>query len=68
MGFELWRDSTQLSQLIVLVIFTPIGIAVTALRFVATHRGARKPSLEDWMAVIATLFFMLTNFSALMGE
>ncbi|KAI1372085.1 hypothetical protein F4677DRAFT_449744 [Hypoxylon crocopeplum] len=67
MSFELWNSSAQLSQFIVLLIFTPLGIAVTVLRFVATYRGARKPSLEDWLAVAATIFFILTNLAALMA-
>ncbi|KAF4627058.1 hypothetical protein G7Y89_g11097 [Cudoniella acicularis] len=67
MAFKLWNNHTQLAQFIVLIIFTPIGIAVTVLRFVATYRGARKPSLEDWLAVMATLFFILTNLAGLMA-
>ncbi|KAI1661696.1 hypothetical protein F4813DRAFT_345443 [Daldinia decipiens] len=67
MGFELWKNSTEFAQLIVLTIFTPIGIGLTVLRFVAAYRGMRKPGLEDWMAVLAALFFMLTNLGALIA-
>ncbi|RYP69622.1 hypothetical protein DL769_005242 [Monosporascus sp. CRB-8-3] len=56
-----------MSQFVVLIIFTPIGIVVTALRFVATRRSARKPGLEDWLAVAATLFFTLTDLGGLMA-
>jgi hypothetical protein len=67
MAFRIYNNPTQYAQFIVLIIFTPLGIAVTVLRFVATRYGARKPGLEDWMAAIATLFFALTNFAGLMG-
>lgn len=67
-AFELWKDSTQLAQFIVLVALTPIGIAVTVLRFVATRRGARKPGLEDWLATVAAIFFILVNLAGLMGK
>ena len=68
MAFELWKNSTQLSQFIVLIIFTPLGIAVTVLRFVATRRVARKIGHEDWLAAAATLFFILCNLGGLMGK
>lgn len=56
-----------MSQFIVLTIFTPLGILVTILRFVATHRASRKPSIEDWLAVVATVFFITTNLGGLMA-
>lgn len=68
MAFELWKNSTQLAQFIVLIVFTPIGFMVASLRLVATHRGARKPGLEDWLAIVATIFFMLVNLAGLMGK
>ncbi|KAK9426029.1 putative integral membrane protein [Seiridium unicorne] len=67
MAFELWKNSAQWAQFLTLIIFTPLGIAVTLLRFVATHRSARKPSLEDWLALTATIFFVLNNLAALMA-
>jgi cytochrome bd-type quinol oxidase subunit 2 len=68
MAFETWKNSTQMAQFVVLVLFTPLGIAVTALRFVATRRSARKPGAEDWLAVIAAVFCTLMNWAALMGK
>ncbi|KAK2603435.1 hypothetical protein QQS21_004386 [Conoideocrella luteorostrata] len=50
MAFQLNNSSTQISQFIVLLIFTPLGILVTALRFVATSRSKRKVDIEDWLA------------------
>ncbi|KAI9164101.1 Endo-1,4-beta-xylanase B [Paramyrothecium foliicola] len=66
MGFAMWRHPTQFAQFIVLIVFTPFGIAVTVLRFVATRRSGRRPGLEDWLAAVAALFFVLCNFGALM--
>lgn len=68
MGFEIYNNSTQYAEFIVMIIFTPLGVAVTALRFVATRRGARKLGFDDWMAGTATLFFVLFNIAALMGK
>nr|A0A2L0P0K0.1 RecName: Full=Wortmanamides biosynthesis cluster protein C [Talaromyces wortmannii]AUY61971.1 TwnC [Talaromyces wortmannii]QBC19711.1 TwmC [Talaromyces wortmannii] len=67
MAFEIPEDSTQLSQFVTLLIFTPLGIVVTALRFVAVRRVTRKVGFEDWLAVIATIFFILTNLAGLMA-
>ncbi|KAI0106405.1 hypothetical protein GGR51DRAFT_517598 [Nemania sp. FL0031] len=67
MAFKLYNNSVQISQFIVLIIFSPLGIAVTALRFIALRRAARKPGLEDWLAVAATLFFIFTNLAGLIA-
>jgi threonine/homoserine/homoserine lactone efflux protein len=68
MAFEIWKESTQFSQFIVLLVFTPMGIVVTALRFVAGSRAVRKPGFEDWMAVVATIFFIMVNVTAFVGK
>jgi hypothetical protein len=68
MAFEINKDSTQFAQFVTLIIFTPLGIAVTALRFVGVRRVTRKVGVEDWLAVIATIFFILTNLAGLMGK
>ena len=67
MATEIWRDDTRLAQFIILTVLIPFAIAVLALRFVATYRGARKPSLEDWMAVAATVFFLAHNIETMAG-
>ncbi|KAI0894505.1 hypothetical protein F4806DRAFT_471582 [Annulohypoxylon nitens] len=67
MAFELWENHIHIAEFIVLLTFTPIGIVVTALRFVATHRAARKPSLEDWLAVVATVIFVLVAIASCMA-
>jgi hypothetical protein len=66
MAFNLENDSTQIAQFIVLLVFSPCGIVLTAFRFLATHRCGRKPGLEDWMAGLAALFFVMTNVTAIM--
>lgn len=68
MAFEVWKQDSQLAEFIVLIVFSPIGISVTALRFVATRRGARSPGLEDWLAAVAAFFFLMVNFANLMGK
>ncbi|KAI0440352.1 hypothetical protein F4803DRAFT_527750 [Xylaria telfairii] len=67
MGFEMGRSPMRLTQFIILLIFTPLGTAVTAVRLVAIRRTSRKPGFEDWMAVLATLFFALTNLTSLIA-
>lgn len=68
MAFRLLDDSTQSSQFIVLLVFTPLGIIVTGLRFIIAPGSGRKIGLEDWSAVVATIFSTLANLGALMGE
>jgi threonine/homoserine/homoserine lactone efflux protein len=68
MGFAVYNDSSQLTAFILLIVFTPLGIFVTGLRFIATRRGARKLSYEDWLAVVATLFFIGLNVAGVIGK
>ncbi|KAK7994638.1 hypothetical protein PG991_016226 [Apiospora marii] len=65
MVLELNRSPRQQAEFIVILVLTPLGIAVTILRFIATSRSPRSPGLEDWMAMSATLFFLLTNIGGL---
>lgn len=67
MAFAIYKNSTQLAQLIVLLIFSPLTILCLVLRFVATRRTKRKLGFEDWMAVLATIFAILNNLFALLG-
>ncbi|KAI0602448.1 hypothetical protein F4775DRAFT_588686 [Biscogniauxia sp. FL1348] len=64
-AFRIWQNSTQMSQFVVLVLLTPLGILVTLLRFVAIQRASRRPGLEDWLSAAATVFFITTNLWAL---
>lgn len=68
MAFAAYNSSAQMAQFIVLLIFTPIGILVTVLRFVAARRSQRNTDIEDWLAVLATIFFAMCNLSGLMGK
>ncbi|KID85142.1 benzoate 4-monooxygenase cytochrome P450 [Metarhizium guizhouense ARSEF 977] len=65
MAFAAYNSSAQMSQFIVLLLFTPIGILVTVLRFVAARRSQRNTDIEDWLAVLATIFFAMCNLSAI---
>ncbi|KAJ2974666.1 hypothetical protein NQ176_g5939 [Zarea fungicola] len=67
MAFAIYKNSTQLAQLIVLLIFSPLTILCLVLRFVATRRTKRKLGFEDWMAVLATIFAILNNLFALLA-
>ncbi|KAI0025982.1 hypothetical protein F4780DRAFT_1668 [Xylariomycetidae sp. FL0641] len=66
MAFAGWDVSQQKGEFILLIVLMPLGIAITALRFIAMSRIERKPGLEDWMAVIATAFFVLSTIASLM--
>ncbi|EXU96266.1 hypothetical protein X797_010651 [Metarhizium robertsii] len=68
MPFAAYNSSAQMAQFIVLLIFTPIGILVTVLRFIAARRSQRNTDIEDWLAVLATVFFAMCNLSGLMGK
>lgn len=68
MGLELNRSPKQQAGFIVILVFTPLGIVVTVLRFVATSHSPCNLGLEDWMAILATLFFLLTNLGGLSGS
>lgn len=67
MPFQIYNNSTQMAQFVVLVIFTPLSVLVTALRFVASRKGKRKLGMEDWFCVLATIFTVMCNVCALMG-
>lgn len=67
MGFELWKDPIQFAQFIVLIIFSPLGVILTVLRVMATRRSSRKVAFEDWMALVAAFFTVMTNVAGLAG-
>lgn len=67
LSFEVQNNSPQFAQFAGLIVSTVLGILLTVLRFVAIRRGSRKPSAEDWLAVVATFFSIGTNLSGLMG-
>jgi cytochrome bd-type quinol oxidase subunit 2 len=67
MGFELWKDPIQFAQFIVLIIFSPLGVILTMLRVMATRRSSRKVAFEDWMALVAAFFTVMTNVAGLAG-
>jgi hypothetical protein len=68
MAFEIWKNHTQYAQFIVILTLTPLGVAVTVWRFVATYQRARKPGLEDWMAAVAVFLSILVNLGSLVGK
>lgn len=68
MAFQLYNNSTQMAQFVVLLIFTPLSVLVMALRFVASRKGKRKLGMEDWFCVLATIFAVMCNVCSLKGE
>lgn len=58
MAFEIANEPLQKATFIVAIVGTALSILATVLRFIATKRAARKPSWEDWFAVLATFFFI----------
>ncbi|KAI1380098.1 hypothetical protein F4677DRAFT_405848 [Hypoxylon crocopeplum] len=73
MALNVLDDSEQGAGWILAVVFTPICILATVLRFVATKCGGRKIGWEDWHALLALVFFlpyvgyMLWTFSIING-
>jgi len=59
MGFDISNNSLQETCFILAIVGVVLAITATALRFVAVRRANRKPSWEDWFAVLATFFFIL---------
>ncbi|RYP25134.1 hypothetical protein DL765_000015 [Monosporascus sp. GIB2] len=64
---HMWKGKAGEAKLANCAQLNQITATVTALRFVATRRSARKPGLEDWLAAAATLFFTLTDLAGLMA-
>lgn len=57
-GFNLFNDSVQGAVLVIFIIFTPICILATTLRFVSSRISLGKPGIEDWLALGALIFFL----------
>ncbi|TVY94300.1 Satratoxin biosynthesis SC1 cluster protein [Lachnellula willkommii] len=59
MGLNISNNSLQETCFALAIVGVVLSIAATALRFVAVRRANRKPSWEDWFAVLAVFFFIL---------
>lgn len=68
MAFEIFNDSLQGSVFLVFVIFTPLCILATALRFVASHMATRGAGIEDWFALGALVFFLAWVITSSFGK
>ena len=58
MGFHVFDDSQNAAGWLLSIIFAPICIVATVLRFVATKRSGRKLGLEDFWALLGLVFFL----------
>ena len=59
MGFDIAKNNLQETCFILAIVGVVLAIIATVLRFVAVRRANRKPSWDDWFAVLATFFFIL---------
>jgi hypothetical protein len=55
----LFADPVLQAGFAVLVVFTPICIVVTGLRFYAARLVKRRLAMEDWLALGALICFLL---------
>jgi hypothetical protein len=67
MAFEVFKDSTQGTYFVVLIISAVLSVVAVVLRFLATRRMGRKPGLEDWLAVSAVVVFLARVGAVLYG-
>lgn len=58
MTLDVFQDRQQGAGWILCIIFGPICIFATLLRFVATSRAGRKHGWEDWYALLGLVFFL----------
>lgn len=58
MAFEVFEDTVQRAVFFLLVIFTPICIVITYLRFRTLQITGRKVGSEDWLALAALFCFL----------
>ncbi|PSR80560.1 benzoate 4-monooxygenase cytochrome P450 [Coniella lustricola] len=68
MGLELWKNSVQQAEFIVMLILSPLGVFLSIARLVVVKRGERQIKLEDGLSVTAALLFVLFNVSSMMGR
>lgn len=67
MAFLLYQNKQQWAEFWIMIIAPLLAAAVTALRFVATRRGKRKPGLEDWLALGGLVSIVMFALAALLG-
>lgn len=61
-------DNLQGSCAIVFIIFTPICLIATGLRFVASRVALGKIGLEDWLALAALSFYLVWIVASSFGK
>lgn len=57
MALQVWKSSQQGGGFVLCVVTIPLCLAATALRFWASARTSRKVGVEDWLALVALVFF-----------
>ncbi|CAJ2510909.1 Uu.00g065340.m01.CDS01 [Anthostomella pinea] len=61
MAFLVFQDPLHGAFFVLVLILMPMSIVATGLRFLATKYSGRKPGLEDWFALLALLFYLITS-------
>ncbi|KAK2613262.1 hypothetical protein N8I77_000185 [Diaporthe amygdali] len=64
MAFNIFENKEQTAVFFLLIVFTPICILVTCLRFRASQLTGRKVAVEDWMALGSLLCFLAWAISS----
>ncbi|KAI0890578.1 uncharacterized protein GGS22DRAFT_151278 [Annulohypoxylon maeteangense] len=59
MAFLVFESSLDGAYFTLVLIFMPLCIVVTGLRFLATKRSGRKPGMEDWFALLALASYLV---------
>ncbi|KAK7917479.1 hypothetical protein PG985_011087 [Apiospora marii] len=58
MTFDVFNDPLQGAGFVIILIFGPISILATILRFVCSRISLRKHGKDDWMALAAEVFYL----------
>ncbi|KAI0145541.1 hypothetical protein GGR57DRAFT_479870 [Xylariaceae sp. FL1272] len=68
MAFEVYKDRGQWVDFLTSLILSVICIIAVVLRFIATRKSHRKPSLEDWLALLALVAFLENTITAMISN
>lgn len=58
-GFHVFDDGLQGAALVIFIVFTPLCMLATALRFVSSRISFGRQGIEDWLALGALVFFLI---------
>lgn len=66
MAFAILKDAQQSAVFFLIILLTPLAIAATYFRFVASRMSLGKLGIEDWLALSALIFYLgfIAGFAA----